>query len=119
MIGLFESLAPSLASTALFVAVLALLLLVLAGLALGLESSEGRAFLRRFAWVRRFERLHPTDLRFRGLLTLGVGVCCFAALLTLRLFAPVPPWTAVTLATLAVVAITLGAALLERAATSR
>ncbi len=95
---------------------LALIFTLLLAAALGLESERGRAFLRRFVWFRRFELLAPSELRYRGMISLGFGVCCFAALLTLKLFAPVPLWSALTLATMAIIAVTLGAALLERAA---
>jgi hypothetical protein len=96
---------------------LGLLFLLLVGGTLALESEQTRALLRRFAWYRRFELLPPAELRFRGLVALGAGVCSFAALLTLKLFVPeVGVWSALALGMLCVVAITLGAALLERAA---
>ncbi|HLT38305.1 MAG TPA: hypothetical protein VK034_18595 [Enhygromyxa sp.] len=94
---------------------LVLLFALLLAAAIGLENEHTLARLRRFAWYRRFERWRPTELRYRGMITLGVGVCCFAALLTLQLFKPVPMWMAMALGIMAVVAVTLGAALLERA----
>ena len=96
---------------------LGLLFLLLVGGTLALESDQVRALLRRYAWYRRFELLPPSELRFRGLVSLGTGVCCFAALLTLKLFVPeVGVWSALALGMFCVVAVTLGAALLERAA---
>ena len=96
---------------------LALLFLVLVGAALALENPRAKANLRRMAWYRRFELLPPAELRFRGMVSLGVGVCCFAALLTLKLFAPVSAWAATLLGLACVTAVTFGAAMLERAAT--
>lgn len=83
---------------------------------IGLDSERGRALMRRFVWFRRLELLSPSELRYRGLISVGFGICCFAALLTLKLFEPVPLWSALTLGLMAVVAVTLGAAFLERAA---
>jgi hypothetical protein len=94
---------------------LALIFALLVGAALVLDSERGRALLRRSPWFRRFESLPPTELRHHGLITLGFGVCCFAALVTLKLFGPVSSRSALILATLAVASITLGAALMERA----
>jgi hypothetical protein len=71
---------------------------------------------RLIAWFNRFTQLPPSELRHRGMIAVGVGVCCFAALLTLKLFAPVPMWCALIFGIGAVVSITLGAVLLERAA---
>ena len=95
---------------------LALLFLVLIGVALAMENPQVKGSLRRTEWFRRFEALPPSELRFRGMVSLGVGVCCFAALLTLKLFAPVSAWAATLLGVACVCAVTLGAALLERAA---
>ena len=100
------------------VAVLIGLVLVVAlviAVALAFENDQLRVRLRRFAWFRRLELLPPSELRYRGMVSLGVGICCFAALMTLQLFQPVPTWTALTLGIMAVLAVTLGAALLERA----
>ena len=94
---------------------LALVFVLLVGATLALDSPRGRAQLRRFVWFRRFELLPPAELRHRGLIAVGFGVCCFAAVLTLRLFPPVGVWSAVGLASLAVIGVTLGAAMLERA----
>jgi hypothetical protein len=96
---------------------LALVFALLVGAAILLDSERGRSLLRRSPWFRRFELLPPSELRHRGLIALGFGVCCFAALVTLKLFDPVSRWTAVTVATLAVASITFGAALMERAGT--
>jgi hypothetical protein len=68
------------------------------------------------AWFHRFVQLPQSELRHRGMIAIGVGVCCFAALLTLKIFAPVPLWVALFFASAAVASITLGAVLLERAA---
>lgn len=95
---------------------LALLFASLIGAVLALDTARGRELLRRFAWFRRFELLGPSELRYRGMIMLGLGVCCFAALVTLRLFDPVSPWPALALSIAAVVAITLGAVFFERAA---
>ncbi len=96
--------------------VLALLFATLAAGVLALDSDRGMALLRRQAWYRRFEMLPPTELRYRGLISLGFGICSFAAILTLKLVIPeTGVWTAMTLGTISVVAITMGAALLERA----
>ncbi|MFO7566685.1 MAG: hypothetical protein R6X02_28840 [Enhygromyxa sp.] len=80
------------------------------------DTERGRDLLRRFSWFRRFELLPPSELRYRGMIALGTGVCCFAALLTLALLEPVSRWPALSLGIAAVVWVTLGAALLERAA---
>lgn len=82
---------------------------------IGLESEQTRAYLRRQPWFRRFEQLGPSELRFRGMVSLGVGLCLFGALLSLRLWPDVGLWPALALGVLSIVAITLGAALLERA----
>lgn len=95
---------------------LALLLVLLVGAALSLESEQGRELWRGFRWFRQLEQLRPADLHLRGLVSLGVGICCFAALLTLKLFAPIPAWSVLLLGALTVLAITIGAAFLERAA---
>ncbi len=95
---------------------LALLFALLVAVAVGLESDRGRALLRRSAWFRRLELLNASELRYRGLISLGFGICCFGALLTLKLFEPVSLWSALTLGIMAVVSVTLGAAFLERAA---
>ncbi|PRP90678.1 hypothetical protein ENSA5_62560 [Enhygromyxa salina] len=105
------------ANTAGALIALAVVFVVLVGATLALESEQAQAHLAGFAWYQRFELLRPADLRFRGLVSLGVGLCSFAALLTLKLFVPdVSAWSALALASLSVVAITLGAAFLERAA---
>jgi hypothetical protein len=102
-------------TTALFV--LGLLFAALVGAALTLESERGLALLRRQAWFRRFEQLGPAELRYRGMVSLGFGLCSFAAILTLKLLVPeFGVGAGLTLAIIAVVAITMGAALLERAA---
>jgi hypothetical protein len=102
-------------TTALFV--LGLLFATLVGAAVTLESERGLALLRRQAWFRRFEQLGPAELRYRGLVSLGFGLCSFAAILTLKLLVPeLGVGAGLTLAIIAVVAITMGAALLERAA---
>lgn len=101
----------------------AALFLVLVGLALTFESARGLAWLRRHAWFRRFETLPPRELRYRGMVSLGLGLCCFAAMLTVELILPgtpvhrwFSPWGSIGLGVIAVAAITLGAAFLERAA---
>lgn len=96
--------------------VLGLLFAALIGVALTLESERGLALLRRRAWFRRFEQLSPAELRYRGMISLGFGLCSFAAILTLKLLVPeFGVWGGLSLAVIAVVAITMGAALLERA----
>ncbi|WP_146158427.1 hypothetical protein [Enhygromyxa salina] len=96
--------------------VLALVFVVLIGSALAFDTEIAQSQLRRYLWYRRFELLPASELRFRGMIAIGVGLCTFAALLTLELLAPgVGTWAALMLGILAVVAITLGAALLERA----
>lgn len=106
-----------LASTTGALIALALVFSILIGGALALDNPQVQAQLRRMPWYQRFEALQPADLRFRGLVCLGLGLCSFAALLTLKLFVPeVSVWSALALGTLAVVTVTLGAAFLERAA---
>src|SRR5690242_11889860 len=106
-----------LATTTAALFVLALLFATLVGAVVLLESDRGLAMLRRQAWFRQFEMLPPSELRHRGLISLGFGLCCFAAILTLKLLAPATGvWTALALGTICVIAITMGAALLERAA---
>lgn len=101
-------------TTALFL--LGLLFAALVGAALTLESERGLALLRQQAWFRRFEQLSPPELRYRGLVSLGFGLCSFAAILTLKLLVPdFGAGVGLSLAVIAVVAITMGAALLERA----
>ncbi|KIG17429.1 hypothetical protein DB30_03348 [Enhygromyxa salina] len=96
---------------------MALVFVLLIGSALAFDTEFAQAQLRRHLWYRRFELLPPAELRFRGMVALGVGLCTFAALLTLELLAPgAGPWPALALGILAVVTVTLGAALLERAA---
>lgn len=106
-----------LATTTAALLVLVLLFATFIG-ALGLFGTErGLALLRRQAWFRRFEMLPPSELRFRGMVSLGFGICCFAAILTLKLFVPeASVGAALALGIISVVAITMGAALLERAA---
>jgi hypothetical protein len=102
-------------TTALFM--LGLLFAALLGAVLTLESEQGLALLRRQAWFRRFEQLSPAELRYRGLVSLGFGLCSFAAILTLKLLVPeFGVGAGLSLGMIAVVAITMGAALLERAA---
>ena len=104
-----------LANTSAALIALAVVFLSLVGGALALENPQVQARLRRLAWYQRFEMLQPHELRYRGLVSLGLGLCSFAALLTLKLFVPeVSVWSALTLGTLCVVAVTLGAAFLER-----
>ena len=106
-----------LATTTGALVVLALLFATLVAGVVALESERGLAWLRRQAWFRRFEMLPPPELRYRGLVSLGFGICSFAAILTLKLLIPdVGVWTALALGIICVVAITMGAALLERAA---
>ena len=106
-----------LANTSAALIALAVVFLTLVGGALALDNPQVQAQLRRLPWYQRFEMLPPHELRFRGLVSLGLGLCSFAALLTLKLFVPqVGVWSALALGTLCVVAITLGAAFLERAA---
>lgn len=90
---------------------LVLLVAVLIAIAVALESERGRMLLRRFAWFRRLEQLSAEQLRDLAMITLGVGVCCFAALLTLQLFAPAPRWLGVTLAFATVLFVTVAAGL--------
>jgi hypothetical protein len=102
-------------TTALFV--LGLLFATLVGVTLTLESERGLALLRRQAWYRRFEQIGPAELRYRGFISIGLGLCSFAAILTLKLLVPqFGVGAGLSLAVIAVVAITMGAALLERAA---
>jgi hypothetical protein len=97
--------------------VLGLLFATLVGAVLALENERALALLRRQAWFRHLELLPPTELRNRGIVSLGFGVCSFAAILTLKLLVPESSaWAALALGVMCVVAITMGAALLERAA---
>jgi hypothetical protein len=110
MLGIF-------ATTTAALIVLALLFATLLGAVLALESEQGLALLRRQAWFRHLELLSPAELRYRGLVSLGFGLCAFAAILTLKLLVPeLGMWAALALALISVVSITMGAALLERAA---
>jgi len=96
---------------------LAVVFALLVGAVVALDNVEVQRQLRRYSWFRRFEQLGPSDLRYRGMISLGLGLCGFAALLTLRLLFPgTGVWPALALGLLTVVAVTLGAALLERAA---
>lgn len=100
---------------------LALLFLLFVSAALASKTQSGRELQQRalrsaVGWLRHLKALRPSDLRFRGMVSLGLGICSFAALVTLKLFAPVPFWSALTLAALTVGLIILGAAFLERAA---
>ena len=105
------------ASTAAAMIILALVFLVLVGAVIILDTPAAKRYLRQQAWYRRFEQLPPRELRFRGLVSIGVGMCSFATLLTLKLLFPATSWiTALSFGILTVVAVTLGAALLERAA---
>ena len=97
--------------------VLGLLFATLVMAMLALENERGLALLRRQAWFRHLEMLRPPELRYRGLVSIGFGVCSFAAILTLKLLMPESSmWPALALGVMCVVAITMGAALLERAA---
>ena len=88
-------------------------LLILA--AIQLDTPQGRTLLRRFAWFRRFEQLPAHERHHRGTVALGLGVCCFAALLTLKLFEPAPRWLGTMLAIATVVLITAAAGLYSSA----
>jgi hypothetical protein len=106
-----------LATTTTALLVLALLFATLLGAVLALESERGLALLRRQAWFRRIEMQSPAELRYHGLVSLGFGLCSFAAILTLKLLMPgLGIWAGLALGVISVVAITMGAALLERAA---
>ena len=96
---------------------LAVVFALLVGAVIALESPEVQRWLRRYPGFRRFEQLSPAELRYRGMLSLGLGICGFAALVTLRLLFPATGvWTALAFGLFTVVAVTVGAALLERAA---
>jgi membrane protein implicated in regulation of membrane protease activity len=72
-------------------------------------------------WLRRFadlERLPQSELHHRGMLVLGFGICCFAALLTLQLFDANLRWLGLTFAVMAVASVTLAAVLFEAASRS-
>jgi hypothetical protein len=102
-------------STASLIA-LALVFALLVAAVFAVENDTVRAWLQQQDWFRRFEALPTHELQFRGMVSLGCGVCCFAALLTLRLLFPdTQAWAALALALASVMAITIGAALLERA----
>lgn len=106
-----------LATTTFALFVLGLLFATMVGAVLALENDSTLALLRRQAWFRRFEQIGPAELRYRGLISLGFGLCSFAAILTLKLLMPeFGVGAGLSLAVIAVVAITMGAALLERAA---
>lgn len=105
------------------VALLAGLFLLLALLGWASHSAEAQAMLRRQAWYRQLEALDARDLRFYGMVCLGFGLCCFAAMLTLEYLLPgtplhrwLSPWFSFTLALSAVFSVTAGASCLERAA---
>ena len=96
---------------------LAVVFALLVGAVVALESVEVQRWLRRFPWFRRFEQLNPAELRYRGMVSLGLGICSFAALLTMRLVFPTTGvWPALAFGVFTVVSVTVGAALLERAA---
>ena len=107
-----------------FVVALAAMLVMIVASAFAADNERAQTWLRRFVWYRRLLALGPAQLRFRGLVTLGAGVCCFAALLTLLLLVPdhsplrgwLTSWGTLALGSLSVATITAGAALLERAA---
>jgi hypothetical protein len=106
-----------LATTTVALIVLGLLFATMLAAVLAFESEQGLALLRRQAWFRQLELLPPPELRYRGLVSLGVGLCSFAAILTLKLLVPeFGIWAGLALGVMSVVAITMGAALLERAA---
>ena len=96
---------------------LALVFTLLIGAVLAIDHPEVKRVLCQLEPYRRFERLAPVELRFRGMVSLGIGMCSFAMLLTLKLILPdMSVGAALSFGVLTVVAVTVGAALLERAA---
>ncbi len=101
---------------------LTLLFALLVALTL-LERGPAGELLHRLPWVQRLALLEPEQLRVRGMIAIGTAFSSFAALLTLRLIlvdTPIGRWLwpllAMPLAVTTVGAVTLGAALYERAA---
>ena len=92
---------------------LALLFGLLIFAAIGFETGRARPLLRNFAWFRRLEQLPAHELRHRGTIALGLGICCFAALLTLQLFGAPPRWLVMMLAVATVMLVTLAAGLMS------
>ncbi|NVB41435.1 hypothetical protein G6O69_26590 [Pseudenhygromyxa sp. WMMC2535] len=91
--------------------------------ALSLERPRVQAALARVPQYRRLQLLGPGELRYRGMVSLGLGLCSLAAMLTVELLladtpvhAWLSPWGSISLGLIAVVATTIGAAFLERAA---
>ncbi len=87
------------------------------------ERGPGRHWLHQREWFHRMQLLSPAELRTRGLLAFGTAILSFALMLTLRLIlidTPIGRWlwplAAMPLAVMSVGAISLGAALYERAA---
>lgn len=88
-----------------------------------LERGPAGHLLYRFVWFQRLALLEPDELRVRGTVAIGAAFLSFALLLTLRLIlldTPLGRWLwpllAMPLAVTTVGALTLGAALYERAA---
>jgi hypothetical protein len=88
-----------------------------------IERESGRAWLQRREWFQRLQLLGPNELRIRGTIAIGSAFLSFALLLTLRFIlvdTPIGHWlwpiAAMPLAVFTVGAVTLGAALYERAA---
>lgn len=88
-----------------------------------LERGPAAHALHRLAWFQRLALLEPEQLRVRGTIAIGAAFLSFAALLTLRLILIdtelgrwLWPLFAMPLAVTTVGAVTLGAALYERAA---
>ncbi|GEM_PF-2990081 len=99
------------------------LVVIIAAAGLLLGSPQTQATLRRAPWYQRFEALDQRELHFYGTVALGTGVCSFAGMLTLELLlAGTPlhgwlsPWFSLTLGMGSVLATTIGATLMERAA---
>lgn len=110
-------------SRGLIVVSFALLFVLIVAVALSFETNRAQLHLRRYAWYRHLELLEPPELRFRGMVAMGLGVCSFAAMLTLELVLRgtplhdlLSPWFTLGLGMSAVLSLTLGAAFMERAA---